>query len=284
VLRLLGRRVVEVIDPDAADAVDAAEGRRLAREEAAAARATYLQLVDNGDGSHTGRFTIPTLHAVMLTKALHALTAPGQQASQPPGQEGLPEAAGGAGSGAGSERCRRSRVSRPELFGQGLCRLLERLPADRLPTAGGVSATVLVLVDYDRLLSGLGTARLDTGEPVSAGAARRLACEAGVIPVVVRRLLDGPSVVLDVGRRRGFHTPSQRIALTIRDGGCTAEGCDRPPGWCQAHHDHRSWAAGGGTSVEHGRLLCAHHHTTAHHPDYDTEHLPTGKIRFHRRT
>src|SRR3954452_14214429 len=74
-LRLLGRRVFEVIDPDAADAE---EGRRLEREERTAARATYLQLCDNRDGTHTGRFKIPTLHAEMLNKALYALTAPAQ--------------------------------------------------------------------------------------------------------------------------------------------------------------------------------------------------------------
>jgi hypothetical protein len=66
-LKMLARHLYEVIDPDAADAE---EGRRLEREEHAAARATYLQLCDNRDGTHTGRFKIPTLHAQMLAKAL----------------------------------------------------------------------------------------------------------------------------------------------------------------------------------------------------------------------
>src|SRR4051794_8011942 len=78
-LRLLGRRVFEVLDPDAADAE---QGRRLEREERTAARATYLHLCDNRDGTHTGRFKIPTLHAEMLKKALHALTAPARQRDQ----------------------------------------------------------------------------------------------------------------------------------------------------------------------------------------------------------
>src|SRR4051794_8677933 len=86
-LRLLGRRVFEVIDPDTADAE---EGRRLERDERAAARATYLHLCDNRDGTHTGRFKIPTLHAEMLNKALYALTAPTQH---PPGAP-APEPAG----------------------------------------------------------------------------------------------------------------------------------------------------------------------------------------------
>jgi hypothetical protein len=147
-----------------------------------------------------------------------------------------------------------------------------------------VSATVVVLLDYDKLLSGLGAARLDTGEPISAALARRLACEAGVIPAIYRTVLGGPSVVLDMGRRRRYHTEHQRIALGIQQGGCTAEGCDRPPGWCHAHHDTVSWAAGGGTSVERGRLLCGFHHRRAHDPTYETHLAPGGEVRFRRRT
>jgi hypothetical protein len=140
-----------------------------------------------------------------------------------------------------------------------------------------------VLLDYDRLVSGLGTATLDTGEAISAGLARRLTCESGVIPAVYRRVLGGPSVVLDLGRRTRFHTEAQRIALALRDRGCTAEGCDRPPAWCHAHHDV-PWSQGGATSLDNGRLLCAFHHGKAHSPAYDLSRLPSGQVRFHRRT
>ena len=47
-LKVLGRRIFEAIDPEAADL---AEGCRLEAEEAAAARATYLQLSANPDGA-----------------------------------------------------------------------------------------------------------------------------------------------------------------------------------------------------------------------------------------
>ena len=77
-LKVLGRRVVEVIDPDAADQE---EGRKLEAEEAAAARVTYLHLFDNGDGTHTGRFKIPTLHAAMLTRMLQAILSPARHAT-----------------------------------------------------------------------------------------------------------------------------------------------------------------------------------------------------------
>jgi hypothetical protein len=64
-LARLARRLHEVINPGAADE---AEGQRLEAEERAAARTTYLHLTDNGDGTHAGRFRIPTLHAAMLRK------------------------------------------------------------------------------------------------------------------------------------------------------------------------------------------------------------------------
>ncbi|MCW2775761.1 MAG: nuclease, partial [Nocardioides sp.] len=80
-----------------------------------------------------------------------------------------------------------------------------------------------------------------------------------------------------------FHTGPMRIALTIRDGGCTADGCDWPPGLCHAHHDDLPWSKGGNTSAKDGRLLCPKHHTRAHDPTYTTTKHPDGKISFTRR-
>ena len=129
------------------------------------------------------------------------------------------------------------------------------------------------------LTTGVGAAQLDTGGVISAGEARRLACRAGIIPMV----LDGSSQVLDLGRTRRLHTRGQRIALTTRDRGCTAEGCDWPPGLCHVHHD-QPWSEGGVTSVRDGRLLCPRHHARAHDPTYSMTKLPGGKVAFHRRT
>ena len=47
-------------------------------------------------------------------------------------------------------------------------------------------------------------ALLDTGDPITAGQARKLACEAGIIPVV----LGGDSEILDVGRKKAASTSS----------------------------------------------------------------------------
>ena len=114
----------------------------------------------------------------------------------------------------------------PERLGQAFVEYIQRYPANRLPKAGGLTATVVVTMTLDTLLGGLKAAQLDTGETISPGAARRLACEAGIIPAV----LGGNSQVLDLGRKTRFHTEAQRIAKTIEAGGCEADGCDRPPG------------------------------------------------------
>lgn len=156
---------------------------------------------------------------------------------------------------------------------------IESRPADSVPSAGGVSATVVVTMELSTLLGGLKAASLDTGARISAGEARRLACKAGIIPVV----LGGKSVVLDVGRKRRFHSEAQRIAMGVRDGGCTASGCDASPGLCHAHHDV-AWSKGGGTSVEQGRLLCSKHHTRIHDPVFQHSLDKHGKVLFSRRT
>jgi hypothetical protein len=109
-------------------------------------------------------------------------------------------------------------------------------------------------------LVGSPSGHLGTGEPLSGAAARRLACDAFVIPMV----LGSKSEPLDVGR--GSRTGSQGLhrALEIRDGGCAAPGCDRPAAWCDAHHLIH-WADGGETSLENLVLLCARHHGVVHH-------------------
>ena len=118
-------------------------------------------------------------------------------------------------------------------MGLAFTEYLETRPEHTVPHSGGVAATVVVTMTIETLMGGLQAAGLCDGTRISAGEARRLACGAGIIPVV----LGGPSEPLDVGRQRRFHTKAMRIAMGIRDTGCTVVGCDRPPAMCQAHHD-----------------------------------------------
>ena len=164
-------------------------------------------------------------------------------------------------------------------MGQGLCTLLEHLPLDTLGDHGGLAATLVVTLDHHTLTESTGCAALPDGTEISPGEARRLACTAGIIPAV----LGGPSAVLDLGREQRLFTRAQRVALVLRDRGCRAEGCDRPPSWTEAHH-LQPWAKGGSTDLTNAVLLCGHHHRLAHHPGYTHHQLPNGDIRYHRRT
>jgi hypothetical protein len=142
-----------------------------------------------------------------------------------------------------------------------------------------VAATVVVTMSIESLMGGLKAAQLCDGTRISAGEARRLACQAGIVPIV----LGGTSEPLDVGRQRRFHSKAMRVAMGVRDGGCTTLGCDRPPSMCHVHHD-QPWATGGDTNLATGRLLCPRHHTLAHDPRYQQKPAPDGKITFTRRT
>ena len=255
-LATLGKGLLHVIDPEAADAHAA---KLLEAEERAATMATRLTMHDDGTGLTHGRFTLPTAHAEMFKKQLLAIAAPKHRAA----------VEGHLG----------ERRPGPQRMGQALVEWIERYPADRLPDAGGVSATVVVTIPVETLTGGLKPGVLDTGAVISPGQARRLACEAGILPLV----LGGRSEVLDAGRTRRFHSKTQRIAIAHRDKHCTAEGCDWPPGLCHTHHDP-TWASGGRTDIEHARLLCPKHHGRAHDPNYEMAKLPGGRVAFTRRT
>ena len=89
--------------------------------------------------------------------------------------------------------------------------------------------------------------------------------------------------MLDQGRRRRRFTRAQRIALTVRDQGCTAVGCQTAAWFCHAHHDD-PWARGGPTDLTNGRLLCPSHHRRVHDPAYDHRTTIDNEVEFTRRT
>ncbi len=90
-----------------------------------------------------------------------------------------------------------------------------------------------------------------------------------VLPFEALRRLACDSVVTEVDPEKGTigsrHSipPSLRRALELRDGGCTAPGCERPVEWCEAHHIEH-WVDGGPTSLDNLRLYCRYHHRLDH--------------------
>ena len=116
---------------------------------------------------------------------------------------------------------------------------------------------------------------MDTGVPISAETARRFACDATILPV----LLNSAGVPLDVGRAIRVFTKELRRAVEIRDRGCAFPGCDRPPSWCNVHHILH-WAHGGPTSLDNGVLLCHAHHTVIHRGEWQVHLGPNRRPAF----
>lgn len=262
-LRQAGRRMLEVVSRELADEHEA---DALEKEERRAEVETWMTLHDREDGTYEGRFVIPALAGEMLRAALERLSGPDRLSRNRAGELVEDDTVPGRN------------LSWTERLGLGLVELIEHLPTEASGGFSRVGAAVIVTMPYAHLLDGLGSAQLDTGVSISAGDARRLACNAGIIPAV----LGGRSEPLDLGRESRAHTTSMRRALRLLHDTCAAEGCQRPFAWCDIHHPHL-WSRGGPTSVENGVPLCGHHHRRAHDARFTVTYLPSREVRFRRR-
>lgn len=279
-LRIAGRRIIEQVIDDHA-AVDAHEEELVANEEERADEAAAFWIKDNQDGTMTGHFTVPWASGIALKKVIDAMTAPRRRS--PDGQESAEDL----------DR-RAKHLDWQHRRGQALADLLLRLPTDHL--GHKVAATLLVtmrLGDLRRQVSPLGVeehspARLrvgstDSTEVLSAGAVRRMACGAGIIPTV----LGSDSIPVDLGRQARLFTEHQRLALATRYSECAAEGCDRPFAWTEIHH-LTAWQHGGATDLDNGVPLCGRHHRMIDGPAWrhrvDRGPDRTARISFTRRT
>lgn len=139
-------------------------------------------------------------------------------------------------------------------------------------TGPPVKPTVVVTLSFDDVLNRVEQAGvLASGEKVTAGELRRLACDATIVPIV----LGSASQPLDVGRDQRLVTPSIRKALEARDKACAFPGCRVPPSGCEAHHIV-PWWMGGETALNNMVLLCPHHHGTVEpHRFFDHSSPPT---------
>jgi hypothetical protein len=126
---------------------------------------------------------------------------------------------------------------------------------------GGDRFQVVVHVDTEALRSGDGDAELPDGTPLTAEAARRLTCDASLVP-----LLERAGKPLSVGRKTRSIPPALRRALASRDRGCRFPGCNSTRGIDAHHIEH--WADGGTTSIDNLVELCRHHHRLLHEGGY----------------
>ena len=178
-LARLGARVLEVVAPEQADE---AEYQKLLAQERRSRAATQLSFHPRGDGSTDVRTRVPDQVANRLKTGLDGYTSP---RSKKLGEvDGLP-------------------LSRRR--GIAFCALLENLPASGLPRQGGTATVVSVVIDWETLRRDVGEAGMattSTGDTITADEARRMACQAGIMPFV----MSGKSVIHDQGRAKRLFT------------------------------------------------------------------------------
>lgn len=267
-LKRLANRIVEVIDPDGADEL---LGERLHREELRAWDATRFQMRRRGDGTTRGLLVIPDADADVLRAAVEGLAAPRRKRF-------IAARHGLAVDDVMS-------LPHDQRLGLAFIELVNHLPADSLPQAGGLAATVAVTVDIDVMRTGAGTARTSGGTDMSGRRAQRMACNAHLVAIY----LDNESKVLDLGTSRRLYDRHQRLVLAIRDQGCCWAGCDRPPAFCEARHLN-FWSEDGPTDLDNAALFCFFHHHLLHEGDWQAcmgadgivEVIPPARVDPHR--
>jgi len=234
ILRRLGDRVLAHVNPELADQK---LRDRLDREEKHARLRRGFSMSSDGLGGVRVSGLLDTEGAAIITAALDPMTRPAR------GDDG-PDP-------------RTAAARRADALVE-VCRLALR--TQQLPVSGGQPAHLSVTIDYAALQRDIAVGQLDTGAQLSPTAARRIACDAGILPAV----LDGAGVPIDIGRTRRPYTGAARQAVLLRDGGCAFPGCERPPRWSDIHHI-TFWADGGSTDRDNGVALCSYHHHLIHH-------------------
>ncbi|HEY8788568.1 MAG TPA: DUF222 domain-containing protein [Actinopolymorphaceae bacterium] len=248
-LRDLARHLLNVIAPEIAETAEAA---MLEAQDREARKNQYLRLRDDGDGAVTIAGKLPAADGEALRAVVDAIAHSTKTAGD----------ASWAEPGLSSEARR----------AQALMTLVHAYSTGgHGPRHGGDRPRVTVLVNYEDLLRGVaGATLLGSNTRISPSEARRLACDADILPAV----LGSDSQLLDLGRTTRLFAGDLRQAIMLRDRGCVFPGCHRDPRDCDAHHI-TPWTANGPTSLDNGALLCPTHHRLVEpdpHADRATDH------------
>ena len=140
--------------------------------------------------------------------------------------------------------------------------------------SGGDRRQLVVHVDADVLSNdAAGRSELADGPAIAPETARRLACDAAIVPIT-----ESDGIPLSVGRKARTIPAAMRRALEARDGHCRFPGCENHR-FVDAHHV-RHWAHGGETTLDNLVLLCRTHHRLVHEGGYTVERSSGGETRF----
>ncbi len=139
---------------------------------------------------------------------------------------------------------------------------------------------LIVLIDFETIRDGLrrhSICETGNGTGINTATARRLACEAGIIPAV----LDTTGELLDLGRRQRLATPAQRRALRILHPTCAFGTCGTAFNHCHIHHVI-PWEHGGPTDLVNLLPLCHKHHHLVHEGNWQLKLLPDRTVKIYR--
>ncbi|MGH9133021.1 MAG: DUF222 domain-containing protein [Ilumatobacteraceae bacterium] len=150
---------------------------------------------------------------------------------------------------------------------------------------------ICVHIDWQTMCEGLhpgSVCETADGIPLPPEMVRRLACEAGIVAVV----LDGDGEALDCGRERRVANRAQRRALRAMYRTCGFPGCEVVFDRCAIHHVIH-WLQGGATDLDNLLPLCSRHHHLVHEGRWRlrldphrvvTVHRPDGTRHYHGTT
>ena len=185
----------------------------------------------------------------------------------------FPEAA--AGSNSEAEQREKKRVedllrdtrTNEQVLADGFVQVFRNgLGADATVLPGKGRAAVRVIVTQEVLDSRAGNGTIEgSTTPIALGKVEQALCDTGMVGI----MFDSDGQIVNIGRELRLFSARQRIGLAVRDGGCRAPGCEKPPSWCEAHHiDY--WARDKGrTDIADGILLCRFHHMLFHNNGWE---------------
>ncbi len=231
-----------------------AHGEFQAEDDRACERRSLSQPFADGTGLFEYTMVVDAEAKAAIEAAVHGLSAPrpadGEPDRRPSGQRRM----------------------------DALLEVVRRGVASAVGVATTPKAELFVTVTLEDLVRRTNAATVfgsgEAGTLLGPETARRIACDAGIVPVV----LGNDGQVLDLGRRFRLFSSAQLRALWLRDGGCTFPDCTVPASWCDGHH-LQHWADGGPTDVGNAALLCGRHHTIVHRKGYHGE-IVDGHVRW----